>query len=697
VFVTAKAHIINADSSTSYSAPVTVAFRLPDAPILSDVRVDAGGNLVLVVLRKAFNGTMPAVYQFEIQSAINSAYIRQFPSSSSQADFSADAVTAGALLQLPVKQIDLSGKSTFRFMGVAADGRIDMAAIDFVPTPPSPVIQSATVTRLPTIPYLLKIQWDKSVRMLREAQQGAFSVMVCADQSGATTYYTNNLNYLGYGADSSATISLPTDVGKQDRVYLIAKNQLYVTMNGAVQSTHSSSTVTVPLDIPPPPLMDGVASTRNGTLAVHVISTGLLASITPAGYKWGIFNNTNPRTAIRDFPSGTTNDFPPSAFAVNAFTELPFDIAMLKSHQTFIVAVRAIGSNGKTSDNELMFTPYASVPLAASLEKSGSISYLNVSGEFYNQYPSQPVPVICVQLGTRLDGSDLTDQRITPSGNGPFSARYQLSQNVSEGAQCYLRSYYWRGSDTSVVFRTTLTPSCEPMFITATQISDNTISLPVVKTGFNGANVVAGYQYAIGSDSTKTDIRPLPASAATFDFTAGQVKAGSSVQIPIHSLGMPGLVYVTLKALSTSGASDICRQPCALNPTVPVITVIGARQAPDESNNYLKFSVAQSSVDAKCASLTMRFWYGTASSGPTLISKGGYGYDTWDWSYTQVSGGADQVLECPITKLVMSSWDLYAEIRAQDVSRTKNSGTYKLKFRFDSQLNVINVQVIQTP
>ena len=205
---------------------------------------------------------------------------------------------------------------------------------------------------------------------------------------------------------------------------------------------------------------------------------------------------------------------------------------------------------------------------------------------------------------------------------------------------------------------------------------------------------IKGYQFAVGSASGQYDVRPFPASE-TIDFTPDQVQTGRNLILQQPTLGLPEKCFVALKAVHSNGVTDICEQSFYPQPPTPVVRLLGLYQPAEGNTNILRFEVENTSIDSKTGHLILAAYYGSRLS-IIVTEDGRFSYPTWYWSIVYSENSPNPVIECHLTKWMPIGFDYYAEFKSADRYRDKKSGTYTLKFNIDSDLNPINVELLES-
>ena len=184
----------------------------------------------------------------------------------------------------------------------------------------------------------------------------------------------------------------------------------------------------------------------------------------------------------------------------------------------------------------------------------------------FDQSSSQPVfSNIEVWGGTMPQARDI----FTPK-TGWASDRWDFlfSNEAFNGHQLYVTARYISGDDKSPLTVLLVSRSDYQNIIGDIRESDHRPEVKIQSEAFNGEQTVAGVQYAIGSRSGATDIRNYPGQG-TYDFSASEIQAGGSVLLPDSTTHMPGNVWISLKAISTSGYTHVSEKIFMPKPRAP--------------------------------------------------------------------------------------------------------------------------------
>lgn len=688
VYVTARSVTRMFDNQREKSDSVLVSLMTPDPPMFTKVTQNQEGYLVIPINSPAFNGRKLASYQFEIQNNFkeNQNIIRPFPLDPLQADFSIDQVQTGEQLKLPLLAKDMAPTIQVKLRARSADGDVAMKEVRYEPIPPLPKITGQITRHQLVQSYLLQLQGYFDDPIL-QANSGIHFMI--GSEEGKNDIYENNLYpSVSYGKKGFNIFGLPDQVSEYTKLYLSAMN-----VTGSAEESAYYDTV---LSVPPPLMFDQVKKNDAGYLMVHMLSSGFAPENSIAGYQFGVFLNDANKTPIRSFPASISDyDFISQEVVMDEYLELPVHISELPLKKLVLVSIKAISTSGESVTHQKGYMPYPPIPVNAVLTRDSNGTILKFKGVFEDIYRFGGQLTMYFTLGTSPDNDDVLTGQFDLGVNGDYNTAFGLNDNLEVGEFYYLSSWYVKENEKSGIFKQQLTLPCVPMFTEIKQPDEQSLALPIESTGFNNSFNLVGYQYALGSASGNYNVRPFPGSSENVDFTPDQVQLNQDLIIQQPTLGLPEECFVALKAINANGVTDICEQSFRPRPATPVIRLLGLHQPPDGNTNILRFEVDNNSIDSKTALLIMSAYHG--SDTPIIVTEDGrYSYPTWEWSIYYNENQSDPVLECHFTKLMLTAWDYFIEVKSVDKYRDKESGIYKLKFNIDGDLNITNIEVMDS-
>ncbi|MFO7889767.1 MAG: hypothetical protein R6V04_05435, partial [bacterium] len=688
VYVTARSVTRKMDNQREKSDSVVVSLTTPDPPMFTQVTQNQEGYLVIPITSPAFNGRKSASYQFEIQSIFkeNQNIIRPFPLDPLQADFSNDQVQTGEQLELPLLAKDMAPTILVKLRARSTDGNVAMNKVRYEPIPPLPKITGQITRHQLVQSYLLQLQGYFDDPILQANSSIHFMI---GSEKGKDDIYENNLySSVSYGKKGFNMFALPDQVSEYTELYLSAMN-----VTGSAEESAYYDTV---LSVPPPLMFDQVKKNDAGNLMVHMLSSGFGPEVTIAGYQCGVFLNDESKTPIRSFPVSLSDyDFTPQEVVMDEYLELPVHISELPLKKLVLVSIKAISTRGESVTHQKGYMPYPSIPVDAFLTRVSNGTILKFKGVFEDIYRFGGQLTMHFRLGSSPNNDDILTGQFELGVNGDYNTGFSLSDNLEVGEFYHLSTWYVKENEKSGVYQKQLTLPCVPMFTEIRQPDGQSLALPIQSTGFNDSPNLVGYQYALGSASGNYDIRVFPSSNESMDFTPDQVQLNQDLIIQQPTLGLPEQCFVALKAINTNGVTDICEQSFRPKPATPVIRLLDLRQPPDANTNILRFEVENTSIDSKTALVIMSAYHG--SDTPIIVTEDGrYSYPAWEWSVYYTENQSNPVFECHFTKMMATAWDYYIEVKSVDRYREKESGIYKLKFNIDGDLNILNVEVLES-
>ena len=691
VYVTARSVSMMFDNQREKSEPVSIRLMTPDPPMFTEVTQNQDGYLMLPITSPAFNGRKSASYQFEIKSELsdNQTIIRPFPMDPGQADFSSDQVRKGEPLVLPVLAKNMSPSICVTLKAVSADGDVAMNKASYRPKPSAPEYTASIERHKHMKEYILNMQGQFDDPVMQGNSHIRF---IIGSEKGKDDILSGTLSRSAFYGDRSKEASnifyLPARTDQYSNVYFEAWN---------VTSVNEKSTASVDtiLTLPEPLMFDQVKTTETDYLSVHMLSSGFGPDVSIAGYQFAVFINDETQTPIRPFPASLSEfDFTPQQVVFGETLELPVHLSELPLQKAVLVALRAISTTDKTVTYEKGYMPYPPIPVVAFITKENQGDLLRFQGTFEDIYLFGGQLTMHFSLGTFVNSDDVSTGQFEIGADGQYNAAFRLS-DVQVGRYYHLSCWYFTNNQKSGVDQQQLSTPCDPMFTEIKQPDEQTLALPIVATGFNGDPEIQGYQYAVGGASGSYDVRPFPTSPDNIDFTPDQVQTGRELIINQPTRGLPEQCFVALKAVHSSGVTDVCEQSFHPQPPTPVIRLLGLRQPVDGNTNILRFEVDNTSLDSKAARLILAAYYGSRFS-LIVTEDGKYTYPTWDWPIVYDENSSNPVIECHLTKLMPTALDYFVEIKSKDRYYGKQSGTFLLKFNIDSELNLHNIKVVQS-
>jgi len=688
VYVTARSVTRMLDNQREKSDSVVVTLTTPDPPMFTQVTQNQEGYLIIPITSPAFNGRKPASYQFEIQSIFkeNQNIIRPFSLDPLQADFSNDQVQTGEQLELPLMAKDMAPTILVKLRARSADGDVAMNKVRYEPIPPQSKITGQITRHQLVQSYLLQLQGYFDDPIMQANSSIHFMI---GSQEGKNDIYRGSLtSAVSFGKKGFNIFALPDQVSEYTELYLSAMN-----ITGSAEQSAYYDTV---LSVPPPLMFDQVKKNEADYLMVHMLSSGFAPEVSIAGYQFGVFLNDANKTPIRSFPASISDyDFTPQEVVVDEFLELPVHISELPLKKLVLVSIKAISTTGESVIHQKGYMPYPPIPIDAVLTRNNNGTILKFQGVYEDIYLFGGQLTMYFTLGTSPDNDDILSGQFDLGVNGDYNASYSLGGKLEVGEFYYLSSWYVKENEKSGIYQQQLTLPCEPMFTEIKQPDEQSLVLPIVSTGFNNSLNLIGYQYALGSASGNYNVRPFPGSSENMDFTPDQVQQNQDLIIQQSTLGLPEECFVALKAINANGVTDICEQSFRPKPATPVIRLLGLRQSVDGKTNILRFEVDNTSIDRKTAFVVMSAYYGSGS--PIIVTEDGrYSYPTWEWSVSYTENQSAPIFECHFTKLMATGWDYFIEVKSMDRYRDKESGTYKLKFNIDRDLNITDIEVMDS-
>ncbi|MDZ7724199.1 MAG: hypothetical protein U5R06_15680 [candidate division KSB1 bacterium] len=531
IYVTARSVSRMLNNHRERSDSVSVFLMTPDPPMFTEVTQNEQGYLVIPISSPAFNGRTPASYQFEIQNSFreNQTVARAFPLDPLQADFSNDQIQAGEQLQLPVLAKDMAPTLRVKLKAYSADGNVAINEVRYTPVPPLPRINGSITRHSLSKDYVLRLQgyWTDAIMQ----KNSSIKVFIGSEKGSNDISEKSLYNAVSYGKQGYNIFNLPEDVGDYQELYLSARN-----VTAAGQKSASFDTV---LSVPPPLMFDQVAKNEQDNLMIHMLSSGFAPDVNVAGYQFAVFINDETKTPIRPFPASLSEfDFTPQQVIFGENLELPVHMSELPLQKLVLVILKAISTTGETSTHQIGYMPYPPIPVTAFIARDDQLKF---QGKFENSYLFGGQLTLHFALGSFPGGDDILKGQFSLGTGGYYNASFSLS-DVQVGEYYHLSSWYLKNNRKSGVYQKQLTVPCEPMFVEIRQQDDQSLSLPIVSTGFNGDPELKGYQFAVGSASGQYDVRPFPASE-TMDFTPDQVQTGRNFDPPAADPGPAGEMF----------------------------------------------------------------------------------------------------------------------------------------------------------
>ncbi|MBD3386429.1 hypothetical protein GF407_16090 [candidate division KSB1 bacterium] len=672
VYVSARSVSRDLNGKRFSSDSVMVQLITPAPPMFSQVQQNDDGYLTIPIEHEAFNGHHRAIYQYQIRDASSGsgALLRPFPASD-QADFSMEEVTSGDTLVLPVHIDQCTGLVE---MGLRAFGPDEMVQTNY-----------ALYKIVPDIPQTsANIEWVKALSEYRlhyetdifnkTYMNGSASVALMAGSEPGTSDIKQPFMYYKGSQDF---VSLPIEISHNSTVYL--------TSWARTLTNKTSKRDTIAVEVPGSPIFNTVVLDNQGYLNLKIVTTGFADDKTPVGYQYAVSVNTKPPTPVRPWPQ-SGYDFEPESVIPGDFLKLETNVDELSLREGHLVWLRGFSADGDTTTTRQFYMSLPTIPLNARFIE-GSDGYIlrfkgvyDGAGRFGGNLNMQ------VRLGSGMDEADILSDSFIIPGDGRYLVDYTLGGSVQVGQNYYLSAYYELDGERSGTFRKVLTPPALPMFTQINQPDEQTVQLPILRGGFNNSDDVAGYQYAVGSDSGLYDVRPFP-QAASFDLTAAEVQAGTTVDLPIATRGLPQVTWIALKAINNDGVESITRESFYPVPPTPVSDLIEIVQTNSVYNYYLKFDVKHESVDAKVGHIWIEAFHSGSKS--SIIREGRYGWPTWYFGYYYSTPPADRTFNCPVNRyLFIDHWyvvQIWSKDRWNDVSSLDK---YKIWFKIDEDYNL---------
>lgn len=688
IYVTARSVTRMLNNQREASDSVSVFLMTPDPPMFTRVSQNQDDYLVIHVSSPAFNGRKSASYQFEIQSYFkeNHNIIRPFPLDPLQVDFSNDQVQIGEELVLPVLAKDVAPVVRVKLKAKSADDDVAVDEAHYYPVPPLPEVTGRITRHELSKEYQIELQGNFDDPVMQGNSSIGFMI---GSEKGKDDIFGGSLtSAVSFGKKGFNIYGLPDKVGEYTQLYLTSRN-----VTGCNKKSASLDTV---LSVPPPLMFDQVKKNDEGYLMVHMLSSGFGPEMIIAGYQFGIFHNDESKTPIRSFPASLSDyDFTSQEVVMGEYLELPVHVSELPLKKLVLVSIKAISTAGESITHQKGYMPYPPIPVNAVLTRDNSGNILKFQGVYEDIYLFGGQLTMLFTLGTSPGSDDIFTGQFDLGVNGDYNTAFSVSDNLEVGEFYHLSSWYVKENEKSGVYQQQLTLPCMPMFTEIKQPDEQSLALPIVSAGFNNSPNLVGYQYALGSASGNYNVRPFPGSNENVDFTPGQVQQNQDLIIQQPTLGLPEDCFVALKAINVNGVTDICEQSFRPKCGTPIIRLLGLRQPTDGNTNILRFEVENTSIDSKTALVIMSAYYGSGT--PIIVTEDGrYGYSTWEWSVYYTENQPNPVFECHFTKLMATAWDYYIEVKSVDRYRDQESGIYKLKFNIDGDLNIVNVEVLES-
>ena len=626
------------------------------------------GNIILPITHAAFDGagdagdavfTFGAGYYRPGEQGQSRFYFGIASMNSLPGILGAD-VKRGSRITLPLKAADLPPKTLIGLVGTSLNGETCFTYKEIEIVPPKPEMRGSLDIRLGSheafsYELLLDIKMGENIQRSMGTQGRAEAIIYVGSKPGV------------YDVEQR-TVTLSTLTGSPwTRVQMILDDsiavfpKIYVAVRGKTAvGKISADTTHMAFDVPWPEQFcrDAELSIEQKPMCTAVRHADLdLSAI--EGYMFAAGSSGADGFDVRPYPDEvdiTAADWKPGQKVTAPFSLAEYD------YSAYRIGVRAKLKDGTFKENVLDLTVFSKAEITLEFIGSTYGDKLRIQGSFSPE-------TAAVMAGNELvvllgcEGEVKFSKTITVPASGTVDRTFNLSDNLPRAKIYRVRSVYRHNTAyQDVAWETIYFMPGKPLFYTVDADSQDCVYVKIVREGFNGDPQVIGYQYALGTEKGKDDIRQFPPYGSR-DFYPDAVTPGADLVFPHTIAGLPGCVYVTLRAMHPNGYFHTTSVEYRPRPAMPKVRSLRMDQ---NGRFYAVFD--PSSFDEKTTYMDLWIRRGSEETGHTIAFE--------EFRVSEVESG-EISFPSTFTESVLGENFVF---RGLNLGHSENSNTFTYRF-----------------